>query len=375
MLYDELQGIAFELQEKSLQLENEGQKTALDNLEKAVYEVGKSWSGSFIGYHANVYYKDFICPPAKAHFSVEWGLDHSSHIQGTVGDWQRYTSEDIENEILNRENIIDLTNLMMISKKTSDFFEDKKTEILSIISTYLTPKDDKFLNSLQKQIEDLIIDNEKKILQPMLPTTQFQTRDSEAAMQGSKIPKHLEILAKILSINLPFERCKNLSSLANKASNHIKRIEFSHFSHNSIGTNVFIGHGQSSVWRDLKDFLQDRLNLPWDEFNRMPVAGITNINRLSQMLDSAAIAFLVMTGEDAQKNGELHARMNVIHEAGLFQGRLGFTKAIILLEEGCEEFSNIQGLGQIRFPKDNIKAAFEEIREVLEREEIIQSSS
>jgi hypothetical protein len=61
----------------------------------------------------------------------------------------------------------------------------------------------------------------------------------------------------------------------------------------------------------------------------------------------------------------------VIHEAGLFQGRLGFKKAIILLEDGCSEFANIHGLGQIRFPKGNITPAFEEIRRVLERENII----
>jgi predicted nucleotide-binding protein len=134
---------------------------------------------------------------------------------------------------------------------------------------------------------------------------------------------------------------------------------------------VFIGHGQSLLWRELKDFIQDRLNLPWDEFNRVPVAGITNIARLSQMLDASAIALLVMTGEDEQADGALRARMNVVHEAGLFQGRLGFTRAIVLLEDGCEEFSNIQGLGQIRFPKGNIKAAFDEIRQVLEREGLI----
>ena len=64
--------------------------------------------------------------------------------------------------------------------------------------------------------------------------------------------------------------------------------------------------------------------------------------------------------------------MNVVHEAGLFQGRLGFTKAIILLEDGCQGFSNIEGLGQIRFPKGNIQSAFEEIRRVLEREGLIE---
>jgi hypothetical protein len=38
------------------------------------------------------------------------------------------------------------------------------------------------------------------------------------------------------------------------------------------------------------------------------------------------------------------------------------------LENGCEEFSNIQGLGQIRFSKGDITASFEEVRRVLERE-------
>jgi len=99
--------------------------------------------------------------------------------------------------------------------------------------------------------------------------------------------------------------------------------------------------------------------------------GVTNIARLSEMLDAAAIAFLVMTGEDELVDGGVQARMNVVHEAGLFQGRLGFGRAIVLLEDGCDEFSNIQGLGQIRFPKGNIASVFEEVRRVLEREGVI----
>ena len=115
------------------------------------------------------------------------------------------------------------------------------------------------------------------------------------------------------------------------------------------------------------------MRLPWDEFNREPVAGIPNTVRLSTMLDAAAIAFLVLTAEDEMADGRVQARMNVIHEAGLFQGRLGFNRAIILLEEGCEEFSNIEGLGQIRFPKNNIRGAFHDIQLVLEREGLIES--
>jgi predicted nucleotide-binding protein len=134
---------------------------------------------------------------------------------------------------------------------------------------------------------------------------------------------------------------------------------------------IFIGHGRSQAWRDLKDFLQDRLGLAWDEFNREPTAGISTKERLETMLDEACFAFLVMTAEDEQSDGSKRARENVVHEAGLFQGRLGFQRAIVLLEQGCAEFSNIFGLGQIRFAPGQLRAVFEEIRRVLEREKII----
>jgi hypothetical protein len=137
---------------------------------------------------------------------------------------------------------------------------------------------------------------------------------------------------------------------------------------------VFIGHGHSLVWKDLSDFLEHRLHLEWTEYNREAVAGYATKERLEQMLAEASFAFLVMTAEEERPDGTLHARDNVIHEAGLFQGRLGFTRAIILLEEGCSEFSNIVGLNQIRFPIGNVMAKSEDIRKVLERE-LVQTGS
>ena len=137
------------------------------------------------------------------------------------------------------------------------------------------------------------------------------------------------------------------------------------------GNKIFIGHGRSLQWRTLKDFVEGRLDLRTDEFNREPPAGLSTVERLTAMLKGASFAFLIMTGEDEQPNGNLRARENVIHEIGLFQGRLGFHRAIILLEKGCEEFSNKHGLTDIRFPKGQIDATFENIRATLEREGII----
>jgi hypothetical protein len=137
------------------------------------------------------------------------------------------------------------------------------------------------------------------------------------------------------------------------------------------GRRIFIGHGRSPLWRELKDFLADRLKLPWEEFNREAVAGITTSERLGTMLEQAAFAFLIMTAEEEYMDSTIHARPNVIHEVGLFQGRLGPRRAIVMVEEGCAEFSNITGLSQIRFPRGYISASFEEVRQVLEREELV----
>jgi predicted nucleotide-binding protein len=78
-----------------------------------------------------------------------------------------------------------------------------------------------------------------------------------------------------------------------------------------------------------------------------------------------------MTGEDKDIDGKSYPRKNVIHEAGLFQGRLGFNKAIILLEDGCERFSNIDGLTYIDFRPNRISDCFDEVRRVLKQRKII----
>jgi Predicted nucleotide-binding protein containing TIR-like domain len=141
-----------------------------------------------------------------------------------------------------------------------------------------------------------------------------------------------------------------------------------------LGGNIFIGHGRSLQWLVLKEFIAGRLHLPWVEFNSSPTPGYTTAERIEEMLDSAAFALIIMTAEDEHADAKMHARPNVIHEIGISQGRLGRRRAIVLLEQGCEEFSNIAGIVQIRFPTGNISATFEEIRRVLEREGILATT-
>ena len=368
----DLLSIAQQLEEKGSCLNNTEFTEPLDQLDIAATEVGKSRSDSWLGYFSQIYYENFELPPAGAHFSQEWGL--RPLCGGTTGDWRVYTFEEVVKVIYDKAGNPDIHDQKREAEKIAKFFEDARANILYLLSIATEARpNDKFLIDLQEQVEKsklLTVDDFIRCLQPK---GEVKSCDMVANEKGFVKPPHIAVMSTVFEIRQPFIACTNLTKIAQRAASHLTNHERQMKREEHIGTNVFIGHGGSPIWRDLKNFIEDELHLPCDEFNRVSVAGLSIKERLSKMLDEAAIAFLVMTAEDEQADQKLHPRMNVVHEAGLFQGRLGFERGLMLLEEGCEEFSNIHGLVHISFPKGNIKATFEEIRQVLKREGLINN--
>jgi predicted nucleotide-binding protein len=131
---------------------------------------------------------------------------------------------------------------------------------------------------------------------------------------------------------------------------------------------VFIGHGRNTSWRDLKDHLHDQHGYDVEAYEIGARAGHAIRDVLEDMLDRSAFALLILTAEDETADGQKRARQNVVHELGLFQGRLGFSRAIVLLEEGTEEFSNLQGIQQIRFRTGAIRETYGDVLATLRRE-------
>lgn len=365
-------GLADEMDRARLAFSERLAEAPLDALQSEAERVGRGWSGSSLGYHANVYYEGLVETPTGAHFDSEWGMQRS-FAGRTSGSWVEYSPEEVRRQIFKRAGDPDLAELERLTQGLRWRFEEVKAEALSILAIEAGKNSDAFTSAVTGQIEGTQLSTAHDIRELLVPRRQVMTRDTLAAGGGFRVAPHQAVLADIGAIIQFPGRLGDLSRLLRQAGSHLIRLERSRRVSALVGTNVFIGHGRSSAWRELKDFVSDRLGLPYDEFNRVPVAGITNIARLSEMLDSAALALIVLTAEDELADGGMLARQNVVHEAGLFQGRLGFTKAIVLLEDGCAEFSNIQGLGQIRFPAGRISAAFEEVRLVLEREQLIEA--
>lgn len=135
---------------------------------------------------------------------------------------------------------------------------------------------------------------------------------------------------------------------------------------------VFLGHGRSLLWHKVERYLEKDKKVPVEAWESESHTGEQVVAVLESFLITSTFAVLLVTGEDATAVGTVRARQNVIHEVGLFQGKLGFRKVALLVQEGTEDFSNIHGLQTILFPDQRIEAAFPELEKVLKREGVIK---
>lgn len=130
---------------------------------------------------------------------------------------------------------------------------------------------------------------------------------------------------------------------------------------------IFIGHGRDQEWLKLKSHLQDKHGLDIVSYETGARAGHTIRDILQSMSNNSSFALLVLTGEDKVEDG-IRARQNVIHECGLFQGKLGFDRAVLLVEDEVELASNFDGIQQLRFAKGRIAETFGDVIATLRRE-------
>ncbi|EPI8558041.1 TIR domain-containing protein [Vibrio fluvialis] len=369
---EELLTISQKCKEASTQFESSGFDKETFALEEVIRKVERASSNSWLGYQANVYYVDFNIPKPGDHFSKEWGLK-DTFVNRVSDNWIEYNPENVKEYIFEKSGVSENTKFAEVAYQTGKLFDSMKDELSSLLTILLEDTKSEVIEGYRDEVKKIESHfSQQSLLQAAKPRGQFISRDSLAMSQGFIAPPHITVKSWLYSLKSYFSQIEELSKFAERTATYLRQKYREKVPEKIIHGKVFVGHGRSPIWRDLSHFLSDRLKLEWDEFNREATAGLSIKERLETMLDQASFAFLIMTAEDEHADSTLHARENVIHEVGLFQGRLTFKRAIVLLEDGCQEFSNIHGVGQIRFPKGNIKAAFEDIRMVLEREGLIE---
>ena len=174
------------LQEPSL-------KMALDAIRTAAINIGRSWSGSNIGYHACVYCIGLQPKPAHIQFSREWGLKETWPTHTPNDIWQIFDHDEVEIETLRRAgnpNRVAINDLLIHLR--SKFFRLKEHAIS--VLTVAASNADPFLKRKLDQIEKLHAFDSATVIRAILPTKAV-SRDSLAVHQGISAAPHQCIAA------------------------------------------------------------------------------------------------------------------------------------------------------------------------------------
>ena len=299
-LTDELRNIRVELRVATEFKYDLAYSWTLDSLLTNINAVGKAWSGSWYGYQAYVYYKNFDPPPTGIHFNHNWGFEVDPFGESREeSSWSEYSHDEIMSVIEEGIGGKNIEIAVSHTPKWIDNFKNKKEDVLSIIKIAQESNGSHFDNLLD-QIEKLEVKTEDEIIANARPI-EMVTVDPIAIQQGIRTPPHIQVEARVHWSIGAVGAVEELGKLVERTIAQMERVHRKTTAPQITGTKIFIGHGRSQQWRELKDFLQVRLKQDVDEFNRIPPAGRTIIDRLSEVLDHAKFAFLILTGEDENK--------------------------------------------------------------------------
>jgi len=151
---------------------------------KATEKIGASWSGSSMGYHSELYFRNFERPPLGAEFSPEWG-----GINGIPAGWQKRSSDEVKAHIEKLAGV-SIADIEKETEKAVSAAEELRSEIVTEISglhVYTGMEQEKKLLSELEKFKWGVTINE--YMDANLPKT-FISRDSEAYYQGVRVSAH-----------------------------------------------------------------------------------------------------------------------------------------------------------------------------------------
>jgi hypothetical protein len=152
---------------------------------KAAETVAHSWSGSSMGYHSELYYRNFERPPLGAEFSPEWG-----GIHGIPAGWQKRSSDEVKAHIEKLAGVLvaDIEKGAETAlSEAKALYSEMVTEISGLHTYPGLEQEKRLLSELEKFKWGMTIN---EYMDANLPKT-YISRDSEAVYQGVKVSAHL----------------------------------------------------------------------------------------------------------------------------------------------------------------------------------------
>lgn len=159
-----------------------------ESVKAAVEIVAESFSGSWFGWHAETYYGNFEKPPWGQLFDVEWGAYH-----GLPPAWQLRTKAEVDKRVeeLSQHSLIELSKQRwVLARVMKELRDDFLAQLAPVLNMNGMVKEKELLHKLDGYRWDESAHNEFVLTAKKgAPHT---TRDSQAAIQGFKLPQHIE---------------------------------------------------------------------------------------------------------------------------------------------------------------------------------------
>jgi hypothetical protein len=355
---------------------------SLGALEKAIRIAESCWSGSWLGYHARVYHEEMEPLPPGTKFHVEWGLVTGEAVGNpSTGKWNKYRREDVVRFIWERARNPNLDSLRQASAKAARLHAEVREALGPFLEKLQSePGKDAILESLAAKVSESVIHSEEDFLSRWAPRKPPASKDDIALAEGIAVPPHLLVKAEIWAIRHPFMVCgelaKTLRWLASQVAALDKKedearralLPGKQEAAKASPRAIVVGHGRSALWKPLRDRIADAFALPCHGFQQVPLPGLGTMAAMQEVLPRSQFAILVLTREDVEIEGELAAQLNMVRLAGLFQGRLGFTRVLLLLEECATLLPGVKDIPLLVFPEGNPLAIWPKVRAILENE-------
>ena len=180
-----------------------------------------------------------------------------------------YPEQSVMAEINRRAGNHDVERLLAFKSKADDRIRQAQGNLQSIVDIYLNNLNSQFLRERRDELGQLAIKTQFELEVSFRPQSN-RTYDLEARQQGLRTPPHVKVLAMAHAIHSTHEAIKGLAEQGRQIEFHISRQTHAGREVPPQGDRVFLGHGRSPIWRELKDFIEDQLGLPVDEFNSVP---------------------------------------------------------------------------------------------------------
>ena len=166
-------------------------KGLFDRLDAAIGATQESSSGSWAGYQASLYFRDFERPPLESRFSVEWGAIH-----GIPLGWDQRTKREVTEHVESASGV-SISELEKISERVYYDVRPLYQDVQALVTAILESSGE----SSKQLLEDLRGETwgyaQATYINKVQPST-FMSRDSEALSEGLKTPPHVAVRARVV---------------------------------------------------------------------------------------------------------------------------------------------------------------------------------